>query len=363
MVMVVANAWVVFGRRGEMDTAKIGAEKAVGSGTLDIESESPRTVPAEPHGVGMPVMRSSTHQAGMPGSGTRCRLAVRRMRRLSVSLAAVGMMNIAAPGCARANVADLLAHSSELQGAFAQEVDRRLDVPATAQRSYAERLQRALAAAKVPDLANQYVVAVDRNPNVQALFLFWRGNAHQHWQMVGASPVSTGMPGKFEHFITPLGVFLHTPENMDYRAEGTKNENGIRGYGAKGMRVYDFGWQQARRGWGKPASSAMRFQMHATDPDRLEFLLGERHSKGCVRIPATLNAFLDRHGVLDAEYEKRQKETQSVAVLHGDRKPVKDAGRYLVVLDSGAEQRPSWSPDPKRHGDKYKDAVANDTAD
>jgi len=49
----------------------------------------------------------------------------------------------------------------------------------------------------------------------------------------------------------------------------------------------------------------MRFQMHATDPDKLEPVLGVRHSKGCVRIPAALNVFFDHHGILDADYEAR----------------------------------------------------------
>lgn len=367
------------------------------------------------------------------------------LRRIARAATATALcLTLLPAGISAAHAADA---APALSQAFASEVDRRLEVPAAAQRAYAWRLQKALAHDGHADLARQYVVLVDRAPAVQALFLFWRAEKGQPWRLVGASPVSTGMPGQYEHFITPVGVFDHTPDTMDYRAEGTVNDNGIRGYGRKGMRVYDLGWQEAERGWGKPARSKMRFQMHATDPDRLEWLLGERHSKGCVRIPGTLNVFLDKHGVLDAEYESRWREQQArekaekaekdatarqsasstsaaasgakpasaaredvlanvakardagvkkegdkasqagaasaasgasaadaaseagarkpqkITVLRADRTPVDDAGRYIVVIDSQTKKRPSWSPDPKRHGAKYQDAVRNDTAD
>src|SRR5664280_1193720 len=47
-----------------------------------------------------------------------------------------------------------------------------------------------------------------------------------------------------------------------------------------------------------------RLQMHATDPDQLERRLGTAQSKGCIRIPASLNIFLDRFSVLDQDYEQ-----------------------------------------------------------
>jgi hypothetical protein len=59
--------------------------------------------------------------------------------------------------------------------------------------------------------------------------------------------VSTGRVGTFDRFETPTGVFEHATRNPDYRAEGTKNEFGIRGLGAKEMRIFDFGWHQAAR--------------------------------------------------------------------------------------------------------------------
>ena len=121
---------------------------------------------------------------------------------------------------------------------------------------------------------------------------------------VGASPVSTGQPGSFDHFQTLLGVFEHTVSNPDYRALGTPYRAGIRGNGVKGMRIFDFGWQRAPKSWGDGAVSQILLQMHATDPDLLEPRLGTAQSKGCIRIPATLNRFLDRFGVLDAAYEE-----------------------------------------------------------
>ena len=161
--------------------------------------------------------------------------------------------------------------------------------------------------------------------------------------MIGASPVSTGRPGTFDHFLTPLGVFEHTTANMDFRAEGTKNELGVRGYGVRGMRVYDFGWVMADRGWGAPGKSAMRLQMHATDPDLLEPRLGLPQSKGCLRIPASLNVFIDHHGLLDLDYERAANEGQHLWVLSLDRSVSQWAGKYLIVIDSMSNTRPTWA--------------------
>ncbi|WP_411162234.1 hypothetical protein [Burkholderia ambifaria] len=241
------------------------------------------------------------------------------------------------------------ARAIDMHKDFTQEVTRRLNVPASEQRAYGVRLQKALADANLGDLAGEYIVLVDRAPNVQALFIYFRATPTNAWLMIGASPVGTGWPGKYDHFLTPLGVFHHTPDNMDFRAEGTTNDNGIRGYGHRDMRIYDFGWVDGERGWGKGGKSPMRFQMHATDPDRLEALLGIRHSKGCVRIPASLNTFLDRHGILDDDYQARVEAGKSLWVLRHDRDITPIAGRYLVVIDSARKTRPAWSPAPGRN--------------
>jgi hypothetical protein len=233
-----------------------------------------------------------------------------------------------------------------MRQAYAKEVTRRLTVPAVDQQAYGRLLQHRLDEDGHGDLANEYVVLVDRSPNVQAIFVYFRAKPDDAWSMIGASPVSTGRPGTYDHFLTPLGVFQHVPGNMDFRAEGTLNEYQIRGYGARDMRIYDFGWAEGERGWGKGGKSPMRFQMHATDPEKLEPLLGMRHSKGCVRIPSTLNTFFDHHGVLDAQYEARAAEGQSMWILKASRKTTPWAGHYLVVMDTGRKARPAWSPGP-----------------
>jgi hypothetical protein len=233
-----------------------------------------------------------------------------------------------------------------LRADFVRAVKRRLKVPATEQRAYGERLQAALEEQGLGSLSGEYVVVVDRNAKVQALFIYFRTSPQSNWQMMGAAPVATGLPGQFDHFLTPLGVFEHTPENMDFRAEGTENQNGIRGYGKRDMRIFDLGWVEGERGWGNGGISQMRLQMHATDPDKLEPLLGIRHSKGCIRIASSLNAFLDHHGILDAEYEALVQSGKSLWVLHSDRQATPWAGRYIVVVDSQRKSRPAWSPAP-----------------
>ncbi|WP_175841333.1 hypothetical protein [Burkholderia arboris] len=254
------------------------------------------------------------------------------------------------------------ARAVDMRKRFTQEVTRRLNVPASEQRAYGERLQKALAEADLGDLSGEYIAMVDRAPNVQALFIYFRATPANAWLMIGASPVGTGLPGKYDHFLTPLGVFHHSPDNMDFRAEGTTNENGIRGYGRRDMRIYDFGWVDGERGWGKGGVSPMRFQMHATDPDRLEALLGIRHSKGCVRIPASLNTFFDRHSLLDDDYQARVEAGKSLWVLRRDRDITPIAGRYLVVIDSARKARPAWAPMPG-HKAWSKVPKGGDTAD
>lgn len=190
----------------------------------------------------------------------------------------------------------------------------------------------------------QLLVVVDRSPRVQQLAVVFAtpGTAAptETWRVVGVTRVSTGSQGRFDHYITPRGVFHVTPAILGYRAEGTPNENGIRGLGAKGMRVWDFGWQVAAKGWraepGKPDRTPIRLMLHATDPDRLEQRIGQPASQGCIRVPSALNRFLDRHGVLDAEYEKAAAtEIRFRALLSPDRQPTALAGNTLVVVDSG----------------------------
>ncbi len=225
---------------------------------------------------------------------------------------------------------------------FEREVSRRLTLPADVQDEYAMLTQEALARAGVADARAQFVVTVDRSRFVQAAFVYWRGGDGA-WRFIGASPASTGRPGEFEHFLTPLGVFAHSLNNPDFRAEGTLNDNGIRGYGAKGMRVFDFGWVDGERTWGQGGRGVMRLQLHATDADKLEPLLGQWHSKGCIRIPASLDAFLDRYGLLDADYEAAMRAGEHFWVLPAERTPTPTPGRGVVVHETTRNLRPAWA--------------------
>jgi hypothetical protein len=142
-------------------------------------------------------------------------------------------------------------------------------------------------------------------------------------------------------------VFAHSTDNPDFRSLGTKNKLGFRGYGAKGLRIYDFGWIQAPRGWGDGAMGVLRLQMHATDPDRLARRLGSAQSEGCIRIPEKLNTFLDLHGVLDEDYARAVKDGDRLWILRADRTPTPTPGRYMVVIESDHPARPAWSPLPR----------------
>lgn len=230
--------------------------------------------------------------------------------------------------------------------AFAQKVEPRLYPTLTVTATYATALQQTLDRDHRQLDLPQFVLVVDRNPHVQAVLAFW-GGAGYSWRLLGASPVSTGLPGRYEHFATPLGVFDHVPTNPDFRAEGTRNALGIRGYGVRGSRVFDFGWVQAPKGWGNHAVSNMRLQMHATDSDVLEPRLGTAQSKGCIRISASLNGFIDLYGLIDKAYElEAEQKGRPSWVLRKDRVSGPWAGRYLVVVDSLSTARPIWSPVP-----------------
>jgi hypothetical protein len=227
-----------------------------------------------------------------------------------------------------------------LASLYAKKVDRRLNVPEREQQVYAELLAKKLAGQDSND--GQYVLIVDRNKFVQAALLYWM-SPEREFHFIGASPVSTGKPGKFEHFVTPTGIFEHTIDNPDFRAEGTRNQFGIRGYGVKGMRVYDFGWQKAQKGWDGGGESDLRLQMHATDPDFLAQRLGTPQSEGCIRIPASLNIFIDHYAILDGDYEEALAGGRTFWVLSHEREPTRWPGKFLVVVDTERTARPAWA--------------------
>lgn len=243
--------------------------------------------------------------------GQRRRFAafgVRLARAWVLSALCVGVLATLAPG---AGVQGQLVDEEDiaLMKQFDDEVDRRLDVLEVEQRRYIERLQAALRDGGVVLAAKQHLILVDRSAQVQAIavLLF---DPPARWFWIGASATSTGRPGQFDHFVTPSAVFVHSLANPDFRSEGTLNENHIRGYGVRGMRVFDFGWVIGERGWGGGGMSAMRLQMHASDPTVLEPRLGTAQSKGCIRIAASLNRYLDHHAILDADYEQASRKVK-----------------------------------------------------
>jgi hypothetical protein len=304
------------------------------------------TVAGAPGAVGAPPGPACGGTRRPPaGTARACAAAVLLALAARAAVAVAGGPAAAPQGLAPADIA----------AAYARQVDRRLELPVAEQQAYARLLWAALAAAGVVAERPQYALLVDRSPHVQAAMVWWL-DPPQAALLVGASPVSTGRPSGFEHFETPLGVFEHSLANPDFRAEGTRNEFGIRGYGDKGMRVYDFGWVMAQRAW-RPGEQPMRLQVHATDPVLLEPRLGQRESKGCIRIPAALNRLLDRHGLLDADYEDALAAGRALWVLLPDRQPAAWPGRYLVIVDSLRSARPDWArppapqrPQPSRKG-------------
>jgi hypothetical protein len=234
--------------------------------------------------------------------------------------------------------------ADRLRAAFLREIPPSARASKLSNETWIALARAELAAAGFGIDHPQLIVAVDRNPRIQELGIVLAQPTDLPWQVIGGSRVSTGQAGRRGYFITPTGVFLHTADIVDYRALGTFNENRIRGLGIKGMRVWDFGWQIARKGWLPDGETGeIRLLMHATDPDYLEQRLGRPASQGCVRIPASMNRFLDVHGVLDAAYERAAAEGPRIAaVLLAERTPTTLAGQVLVIVDSS--QQPPTAP-------------------
>ncbi len=193
--------------------------------------------------------------------------------------------------------------------------------------------------------SSQYFVYVDAAKDKQLAFLaYYDANAPAQAGsaapgrvvLIGADLVSTGRlrPGE-DSFITPTGIFENLLDNFGYRAQGTKNSKGWRGLGAKGSRVWDFGFQQGLRQFSQGAHpSQMRLLMHATDPDFGEPRLGARDSKGCVRVSAQFNRFLDERAVLDRHYEAFSKTNPNSWLLRPDRIPVSRPGSFMIIGDA-----------------------------
>lgn len=178
--------------------------------------------------------------------------------------------------------------------------------------------------------APEFVVVINRHHKAQSLSVVLTDG--KTIEYIGSAKVSTGDLNRKKHFATPIGLFENKREFGNYRAEGTKNENGVRGYGKKGMRVFDFGWQDSVASWGGRGPASIRLQMHATDPDVLEARLGMPASQGCVRIQSGVNAFIDQYGVMDKNYVPSATDAPGW-VLSKVKKLDKYDGRYMIVME------------------------------
>lgn len=258
---------------------------------------------------------------------------------------------------------DVNGESASLQAALHREVPNlTVDTP-DASRTWIARAQSAIATSAVKLDRPQLVVVVDRNPKIQQMRILL-ARSEGAWMDLGGTKVSTGQTGRRDYYITPIGVFLHTDAILDWRAEGTFNENHIRGLGVKGMRVWDFGWQNATKGWGAGETGDIRLLLHATDPEYLERRIGHPASKGCVRIPAAMNRFLDRHGVLDADYERTAKsDVRYAALLLPDRRPTPLAGEALVIVDSSETLPATAQTGPAPHSGDRSSKTGRSTSD
>lgn len=182
------------------------------------------------------------------------------------------------------------------------------------------------------DTESQYFVYVDRNQLKQMIFVCFLDSQEKNISIIGIDRVSTGNQKRIGFFTTPCGIFKNTIEFFGYRALGTKNDEGWRGLGAKDSRVWDFGWQKTHK---KNQEFTIRLLMHATDPIFGEKRLGKVDSKGCIRISASMDKFLDHFGLLDKEYEANKNKKAVARLLKPDREPTLYAGKYLLVGDSG----------------------------
>jgi hypothetical protein len=204
----------------------------------------------------------------------------------------------------------------DLAARFDARVTHKLRIPPGDHRIYASLAEAELHSSRERLQGPQYLLVVDSCPWVQAAFLFWR-LLPWSYELVGASPASTGTCERAGCVETPRGVFAQA----NVEAEG-----------ALASRIYDFGMHRARKGVTR-TFAPMRLQARAARGPNQAFL-GTPHSDGTVLLPASLVAFLDNFGVLDAS---RRDGTTAAGEL------LPFAGRYMVVVDSEREERPEWA--------------------
>ncbi len=129
-----------------------------------------------------------------------------------------------------------------LVAAFEKEVGA--GMASAAYRETAEREVLNLAGKNKDFSTPQYAVFVDRNPAVQTGSIVYVDVAAKNVVVIGVFPVSTGNSHRRGFFETPVGVFRNSAENMNYRALGTKKQQGLAG--ARGQELAGMGFRLAR---------------------------------------------------------------------------------------------------------------------
>ena len=111
------------------------------------------------------------------------------------------------------------AAAAQLRASLAAEVPHL--VPQTPESSlrWVVLARAQLAAAHAEILRPQLIVVVDRATRVQELALLV-AQPDGPFAVIGAVHVSTGQAGRFDHYVTPTGVYRHTDAILDYRAAG-----------------------------------------------------------------------------------------------------------------------------------------------
>jgi hypothetical protein len=143
------------------------------------------------------------------------------------------------------------------------------------------------------------------------------------------SSVSTGLIGRFNYYETPKGWFEQLPENAGWRSQGIPGEKyGLRGYGKKDLRIWDFGWQESSGYWNeKFQKRKIRLAMHSINKKVLEPLLGEKASRGCVRIHSNANEFIDNNSILDNNLFK-----SNISWLLKRKTKTSDSGSFILII-------------------------------
>lgn len=203
----------------------------------------------------------------------------------------------------------------ELMEQYARDVTPRLHLPADDVRLYGSIAEWQMCGSGRDMLDPQYLLVIDRNPNVQAALLVWRLWSGSY-ELVGASPVAAG-PNPLDAAQSAGDLLVQV------------GANGRRGR----ARVYEFASAVQLQ---ESASTAVRVQLRSA-PTGDEDRLGAPCPDGCILLPASLVSFLDEYGILDQDAPGR---TQ--------RHVLPCRGRHLLLVDSERDDRPAWSPAPVR---------------